>query len=228
MHAVETRCLTKVFHAKNPFSFVRSGTNSVIAIENVSFTADAGQSVAITGENGSGKTTLLKMLAGLVLPTSGSALVCGYDSVTGGKQARKRVGYAPAEERSLYWKLTARANLEFHAALHGLPSDISLERINRFIDALDLSAHAETRVEEYSSGMRQRLSVARCLLHDPEVLLLDEPTKCLDDRHSAVVRSLIKSLAKDKGKTIIFATHVRAEAEETADTVVNLGVGKTA
>ncbi len=215
--AVQTHNLTKVF---------QKGWNSqTVAVEGVSLTVQAGSVLAILGPNGAGKTTLLRILAGLALPSSGDARICGLDVIQEEGRARGLVGVSLGDDRSLYARLSGRRNLEFFAALHGLSRQDARERIDELGNILEIPL--DQSVQQSSSGIRQRILIARALLHDPSVLLLDEPTKSLDPASAQGLRAFIRErLARHLGKTVIIATHNLAEAEALGDQIAIMKEGR--
>lgn len=188
------------------------------ALEGVTLTVPAGATVAVLGPNGAGKSTLLRILAGLLRPTEGVAQVLGSKLPDEGWAVRGRVGFL-AHEPMLYRELTARENLAFHAGLFGVPR----ERVEEVLDAVGLGARAGDRVAELSRGMTQRVSVARAVLHDPEVLLLDEPVANLDPGAAAQVAPLIGA---GSGRTRILTSHDPDAAVAEADLVLALRDGR--
>ncbi|UUY04535.1 ABC transporter ATP-binding protein [Svornostia abyssi] len=188
------------------------------ALEGVTLTVPAGATVAVLGPNGAGKSTLLRILAGLLRPTEGVAQVLGSKLPDEGWAVRGRVGFL-AHEPMLYRELTARENLAFHAGLFG----VARERVDEVLDAVGLGARAGDRVAELSRGMTQRVSVARAVLHDPEVLLLDEPVANLDPGAAAQVAPLIGAAS---GRTRILTSHDPDAAVAEADLVLALRDGR--
>ncbi len=183
------------------------------ALESVTLSVVSGGAVSIIGRNGAGKTTLLKILATLVLPDGGRAAVCGLDVVSQSKAARRRIGIVTGDERSFYWRLSGRENLMLFGALHDIwPRDLR-RRAEELLAATGLSEKADAPVRSYSTGMRQRLALARCLLHEPDVLLLDEPNKGLDPvMQSKMIGYIRDELAGRGGRTVLLATHNLEEA----------------
>jgi ABC-2 type transport system ATP-binding protein len=197
----------------------------VEALRDVSFEIREGEIFGLIGPNGAGKTTLTKTIATLIQPTSGSVAVKGYDSVADDQNVRRQVGLAGAEERSFYWRLTAEQNLVFFARLHGLSGRTAKARIAELLALLELQDLARRRFAELSTGNKQRLSVARAMLANPPVLLLDEPTRSLDPIAAARMRSLIRSLATNN-TTIFLTSHNLTEVEELCDRVAVIGKGE--
>jgi ABC-2 type transport system ATP-binding protein len=207
---------------RNPFAWSRE---RVQALSGVSFTARRGELVGLLGPNGAGKTTLLKILCGLVLPDEGQARVLG---VPVGSPALARVlGLVHGEERSFYWRLTARENMAFFARLHQLPAALRDRRIADLLERVNLGGDADRRFSDFSSGMRQRLAIARALLADPPVVLMDEPTRSLDPVSAGEQRDWIRGELHGRlGKTILMATHNLHEAQALCDRVVVLAKGE--
>lgn len=181
-------------------------------LRGVDLAVDRGDWLALMGVNGAGKTTLLKVLAGLLLPDSGRASVAGFDVIREEQQARGLAGYVLADERSFYWRLTARQNLEFFAALNGLHGRAARDRICTLLDRLDLLDVADTSFATFSSGMKQRLAVARALLVRPRVLLMDEPARSLDAGHAAALWQFVREEISDRDGCVILVTHQVEEA----------------
>ena len=152
----------------------------VTALKSVSLEVEKGERIALLGPNGAGKTTLLKLIGGLLLPTQGEIVVNGFDTRRHNTAARKSVGFVMNEERSFFWRLNAKQNLEFFAALDNLSGKAMEERIRELIHFVGLESHLDKDVSTFSSGMKQRLALARGLIAEPEVLILDEPTRALD------------------------------------------------
>jgi len=205
--------------------FRRKFKPPVEALRNISFEIAAGEIFGLIGPNGAGKTTLTKVIATLVQPTSGCVTVNGHDTVADDQSVRRQVGLAGAEERSFYWRLTAEQNLLFFARLHGLSSHAAARRIAELLEMLELNAVGQRRFAELSTGNKQRLSVARAMLAEPPVLLLDEPTRSLDPIAAARTRALIKSLARNNA-TIFLTSHNLAEVEELCDRVAIINKGE--
>ena len=189
------------------------------ALDGIDLRVDPGESVAVLGPNGSGKSTLLRILAGLLRPTSGQVSVLGCTLPKETHLLRGRVGYL-GHEPILYRDLTPRENLELAAALHGLESEAISPRIEALFDAVGMSPRADDRVAELSAGMKQRIDICRAVLHDPELLLLDEPEAHLDPEARRRIAPLI---AAGNGRTRVAVSHDRGAATEDADFVLELG-----
>lgn len=195
------------------------------ALSGLSFRVQPGELVGLLGPNGAGKTTLLKTLSGLILPDEGRAIVRGLP--TSSMHLSKHLGLANGEERSFYWRLTAGENLDFFARLHGLTGKSRRDRVKALIVEMELGNQVDRRFGDLSAGMRQRLAIARGLLADPEVLLMDEPTRSLDPVHVDHLTTLIKSrLHADMGKSILLATHDLQVAERVCDRILVLQNGQ--
>jgi ABC-2 type transport system ATP-binding protein len=195
----------------------------VKALDNLSFSIDAGEIYGIIGPNGAGKTTLIKILSTLVLPDYGNASIMGFDVVSQEREVKPRIGVSVGEfTRTLYWRLTGRENLVFFARLKDV--DDPLGRSAELLDFFGLNESADQKVMEYSMGMKHKLSIAQALLTDPDVLLLDEPLTGIDPITAYDIKSLIKE--KMAEKTIIWTTHNLYEVEEMCDRVaiINRGV----
>lgn len=194
---------------------------SVTAVDAISFTARPGQVTGFLGPNGAGKTTTMRMLTGFMPPTSGKAVVAGYDVFENSLAVRQRVGYLP-ENVPLYRDMTALGYLMFIAEIRGIPDrrDKAMEVLER----VRLTDRANSRIRTLSKGMRQRVGVAQALIHDPEVLILDEPTIGLDPFQVLELRDLVKELGRDH--TVLFSTHILSEAEQVCDNVVIINRGQ--
>jgi ABC-2 type transport system ATP-binding protein len=200
-----------------------SRAERVEALQGVSFQAGAGEIFGLLGPNGAGKTTLLKILSCLILPTRGRAVVNGHDTQHAEAGVKSSIGYVTSDERSFYWRLSGRENLHFFARLCNLPTARVRGRCQALLDRLDLADKADHPFMTYSSGMKQRMAVARALLHDPPVLYMDEPTRSLDPLAARHLRSFIAdTLNRREGKTILLATHNLAEAEELCSRIAIL------
>ena len=195
------------------------------AIDAVSFSAPPGRVLVLLGPNGSGKTTTLKLISTLLLPDSGRILLAGAETRTDCSRARRDVGFAVANERSFFPRLSGRENLDFFAALEDVPRDQRPKRIRWALGMVGLHSDSHTLVMKFSSGMYQRLAIARALLKDPAILLLDEPTRSLDPASAMQFWKLVRSLS-EQGKTVLLATHNFSEAVSVGDSVVILRHGK--
>ncbi|MER5431218.1 ABC transporter ATP-binding protein [Streptomyces sp. NPDC002588] len=188
------------------------------ALQGLSLTVAQGEVHGLLGPNGAGKTTFVKILSTILLPTTGQAMVCGHDVVRHGRDVRRLIGVVMGGDRGLYTRLTGRQNLEFWGALQKVPRRVLHSRTEALLERLGLGAKADTRVETYSRGMKQRLHLARGLIGDARVLFLDEPTLGMDPVAALEFRKLIGELRSEQ-RTILLATHDMAEAESLCDRV---------
>lgn len=197
------------------------------ALNGVSFDVYPGEVVGLLGPNGAGKTTLLKIITSLILPTSGVVRIFGVDIAKHPDQARTKVGLVSCDERSFYWRLSGRQNLTFFGALHGLSGKHLTDRINSILDALGLLEAADAVYQTYSSGMKQRLSIARGILSEPAIIFYDEPTRSLDPLNTQNIRHWIRERrSKLPDQTHLVATNQLSEAEALCDRVVILNRGR--
>jgi ABC-type multidrug transport system ATPase subunit len=196
------------------------------ALVDVDLRVRRGSLVALVGSNGAGKTTLMKILATLLTSSSGTARVLGHDAARCPMECRRSIGYAAAEERSFYGRLTVLQNLAFFASLQGMCGAEFRARSVPLLETFGLEPHGKRRFAELSSGMKQSLSMVRSLLHDPPVLLLDEPTRSLSPDLAHHIWEQLRQLAHDKGKTILLATHNLGEVESVADEMAILHRGR--
>jgi ABC-2 type transport system ATP-binding protein len=199
---------------------------AVQALDGVSVNIDPGEVVALLGPNGAGKSTLIRILATTVLADSGRASVGGWDAASDPAAAKRACGLMLGDERSWYWRISGRHNLEFFAALYGLRRAEARSRAAELLDLFGLTEAADRRFGGYSAGMRARLSLARALITDPPVLLLDEPTRNLDPVASVRFRELVLRLARQRPAAVLFATHQLHEASEVATRVIALSAGR--
>src|SRR6266498_4440867 len=211
MAVVEARDLHRVY--KTHTGTIRRRVKEVEAVRGVSFQIEKGELFGLLGPNGAGKTTTIKMLITLLIPTSGSASVLGYDVVREAREVRRRIGYVFGGDKGLYDRLSALDNLRYFAEVYRVPTRTQRARIAELLELVGLKGRERERVETYSRGMRQRLHIARGLLHDPPVLFLDEPTLGLDPVGARELRSLVAAL-QEGGKTILLTTHYMFEADE--------------
>lgn len=226
--SIEAINLEKKYLTKKRIGLVSSEKEVVEALKGVSFEVGDGEIVGLLGPNGAGKTTTVKILSTLLIPDSGRALVNGLDVVKEAKKVRKIIGIMLTVEKGFYGKLTGKENLEYFSALYGLKKDFSRRKISELMDLLGLrELGAEDKLfEEYSLGMKARLSLARALLKDPPVLILDEPTLGLDPPSSRKIRELVMSLAKEEDKTVLYTTHNMFEAEILCDRILLINEGE--
>ncbi len=197
----------------------------VEAVRGITFHVDEGELFGLLGPNGAGKTTTIKMLITLLIPTSGSARVLGHDVVKDAREVRKRIGYVFGGERGLYERLSALDNLRYFAELYSVPPREQKRRIAELVELVGLAGREKERVEGFSRGMKQRLHIARGLLHDPPVIFLDEPTIGLDPVGARELRATIASLA-EQGKTVLLTTHYMFEADTLCNRIAVIAKGR--
>jgi ABC-2 type transport system ATP-binding protein len=184
-----------------------------VALDGLSLTVPAGGFCSLLGANGAGKATTMKVLCTLLLPDAGTARVAGFDVVARPREVRERLGVSIRGERSVYWRLSGRQNLEYFARLAGLRGDDRRRRIDGVIDLIGLAERIDDYVERYSMGMKQRLAIGCALVHDPPVLLLDEPTIGLDPHGARALRAFVRQeLCRQRGSTVLYTTHYMHEA----------------
>lgn len=214
----------------NPVIQVRGVTkefskNGVRAVDDVTFDTAPGEVVGLLGANGAGKTTIAKMLSTLLRPTAGAVGIDGYDTVNDSRAVRARLGVLLGSDTGLYDRLSARENIRYFAALNGLDRKTSELRSEELTDLLGLHSFMDRLVTTYSSGMKQRTALARAVVHDPPVLILDEPTTALDVGTTLAVHAYV-SLSRDEGKTVILSSHDTSELEHLCDRVLTIDAGR--
>jgi ABC-2 type transport system ATP-binding protein len=223
MAAIEAKDLRRTY--KTSTGVFRRRTLEVEAVRGVSFEVAEGELFGLLGPNGAGKTTTIKMLITLLIPTSGSAHVLGLDVVKNPREVRKRIGYVFGGERGLYERLSGLDNLRYFAELYAVPPRDQKRRIAELLALVGLTGREKERVEGYSRGMRQRLHIARGLLHDPPVVFLDEPTIGVDPVGARELRKTISSLT-EAGKTVLLTTHYMFEADELCQRIAVINKGQ--
>ncbi len=206
---IEATGLTKVFKDKKRGEFR--------AVDSVSFTCRPGQIYGLLGANGAGKTTTLRLLATLLRPTQGSAVVAGFDVVADAQKVRANVGFL-ATSTALYGRLTVRETIAYFGRLNGLTDDLIQTRTGLLAAELDMHDFLDRRVDKLSTGMKQKTSIARTLVHDPAVLIFDEPTLGLDVMAARAIVRFVRD-CRGRGKTVIYSTHVMSEVEKLCDTI---------
>jgi ABC-2 type transport system ATP-binding protein len=222
--AIETHDLTKVFRPQTGWRRLQR-QRPTTAVSDVSLAVPAGQIFGLLGPNGAGKTTLTKLLCTLIRPTSGRATVAGIP-LEQGQAIRRVAGLVVTDERSFYWRLSGRRNLEFFAAMHGLYHEAARRRIDEMLLAVNMRDDADTWFSRYSTGMRQRLAIARALLHRPSILFLDEPSRSLDPVATRQLHTLIRDLVDSQGMTVFLITHDMSEAESLCQQVAVMHQGR--
>ena len=223
MPAIEFDGVSRTFWAR-PGVFRRRSIE-VRALTDVSFSVEPGELFGLLGPNGAGKTTSIKILTTLLLPTSGRARVLGFDPASEPQRVRPQIGYVFGGDRGLYDRLSARDNLSYFADVYRVPAREKQRRIDELLDVVGLRGRERERVETFSRGMKQRLHIARGLLHDPPVLFLDEPTIGLDPVGARELRETVAGL-QSAGKTILLTTHYMYEADELCSRVAVITGGR--
>jgi len=223
MNAIEVSKLKRIY--KTTLGVFKRKIKTVNAVDGVSFDVNSGELFGLLGPNGAGKTTTVKILTTLLIPTSGSARILGMDIVKDANKIRSHIGFIFGGERGLYWRLSGIDNLRYFASLYYVEPDVAKKRIEYLLDLVSLKDRGQEKVEGYSRGMKQRLHIARALLHDPEVLFLDEPTIGLDPVGARELRQVVMNLQSEK-KTILLTTHYMFEADALCQRVAVIDHGK--
>jgi sodium transport system ATP-binding protein len=206
---IEARGLTKVFHDKK--------RGEIFAANDISFRVQPGQIYGLLGANGAGKTTTLRMLATLLVPTRGTATVAGFDAAREPEKVRANVGFLAAST-ALYARLTAREMITYFGRLNGMADPAIKARIQHLSAELDMDEFLDRRCDKFSTGMKQKTSIARTLVHDPAVMIFDEPTLGLDVMTARAIVRFVRD-CRGRGKTVIYSTHVMSEVEKICDTI---------
>ena len=213
---VEARGLTKIFHDDS--------RGEVRAVYRVDFACQPGEIFGLLGANGAGKTTTLRMLSTVLTPSAGTARVMGHDVRREAEEVRRHLGFYSAST-ALYPLLTGRETLEFFARINGYPGDRVAARVGELVERFGIGDYADVRVDKLSQGMKQKVSIARTIAHDPPVLIFDEPTVGLDVINALEMQKVIADL-RAEGKTIIFSTHIMSEAERLCDRIAIIHRGR--
>lgn len=213
---VRTESLSKVFYDEN--------RGEVNAVDQVDIHCERGEILGLLGANGAGKTTTLRMLSTVLRPTRGSAWVMGHEVRQAPERVRASLGFYSAST-ALYPKITPRETLTFFARVNRYPAEKVERRVEELVDRFKIEDYADTRVEKLSSGMKQKVSIARTVAHDPPVLIFDEPTVALDVLNAIELRGIISRL-RDEGKAILFSTHIMSEAEQLCDRIAIIHHGR--
>lgn len=213
---IEARHLVKRFRDRK--------RGSVCAVDGVSFCCRPGEIYGLLGANGAGKTTLLRMLATILAPTEGVAIVAGFDVAKDPQMVRSRVGFL-STATALYGRLSAQEMVEYFGRLHGLEESALCRRIDELFTRLGMNEFRDRRCDRLSSGMRQKVSIVRTLVHDPSVMIFDEPTSGLDVMAARAIVAFIRE-CRDSGRTVVFSTHVMSEAEKLCDRIGIIHDGK--
>lgn len=213
---VRTRSLSKVFYDDS--------RGEVQAVDRVDLACDRGEILGLLGANGAGKTTVLRILSTVLQPTAGQAWIMGHEVREAPEQVRSKLGFYSAST-ALYPKISPRETLRFFAKVNRYPRKQVTDRVEELVHRFGLEEYADTRVEKLSSGMKQKVSIARTVVHDPPVLIFDEPTVALDVLNAIELRDIISGL-RDEGKAILFSTHIMSEAEQLCDRIAIIHHGK--
>jgi len=213
---IESRSLSKSFKDKK--------RGEIRAVDKVSFLCKPGQIYGLLGANGAGKTTTLRMLATILEPSDGTALVCGHDVIEDPQKVRANVGFLSAAT-ALYPRLSSQEMVEYFGRLNGLDESTLSKRIDDIFGRLDMNSFRDRRCDKLSTGMKQKTSIARTLIHDPQVMIFDEPTLGLDIMTARTIIEFIRE-CRHRGKTVIFSTHVMSEVEKLCDTIGIIQSGK--
>src|SRR5258708_22514976 len=213
---IEARGLSKPFQDKK--------RGEIRAVDTVSFTCQPGKIYGLVGAHGAGKTTPLRMLATILEPTDGTAVVCGHDVVEQPEKVRANVGFL-STATALYPRLTSQEMVEYFGRLNGLDEAVLKKRVNDIFNRLDMNSFRDRRCDKLSTGMKQKTSIARTLVHDPPVMIFDEPTLGLHVMTARTITAFIRE-CRDKGKTVIFATHVMSEVQKLCDFIGIIHDGK--
>ena len=229
-YAIEAVGLTKRFPrrrklrqiARHPFRM-----ETIAALNGVNLQVEEGELFGILGPNGAGKTTLIKLLSTLILPDEGEAWVNGYNIFHEEENIKRSIGLVTGEERSFYWRLSGRRNLQFFATLHNMSPFQIQKRINSILEILELQEKVDDLFYTYSTGIKQELALARGLINDPQILFIDEPTRSLDPVAARNIRKFIREkLVKEQGKTVFLATHNLEEAGQICDRLAIIDRGR--
>ena len=212
---IQVEGLTKIFHDKK--------RGKVVAVNNLEFNCRKGQIFGLLGPNGAGKTTTLRVLATMMLPTKGKAMVNGLDVVKHAAKVRSQIGFL-SSETGLYDRFTPRETVLFFGRINGMEDKTIKKRTTEIFHNLDMEDFQDVRVNKLSTGMKQKLSIARSIIHDPPVLILDEPTVGLDIITAKTVIEYVKNF-RDQGKCIIYSTHIMREAERLCDVIAIIHQG---
>src|SRR6201991_3169013 len=221
--AIEARGLRRTYRTRT--GWLNPRRVEIDAVRGVDLEVRRGELFGLLGRNGAGKTTTIKMLNTLLIPTAGTARVCGYDVVTHTREVGRRIGYVFGGDRGLYDRLSALDNLRYFAELYAVPAREQRARIGELLELVGLSGRERERVEGYSRGMRQRLHIARGLLHRPEVLFLDEPSIGIDPVGARELRQTVKALV-EIGTTVLLTTHYMFEADELCHRIAVISGGR--
>jgi ABC-2 type transport system ATP-binding protein len=221
--AIEAQGLRRTYTSRS--GWLRPRRTQFHAVQGLDLTVDRGELFGLLGPNGAGKTTTIKMLNTLLIPTAGTARVCGFDVVRETREVRRRIGYVFGGDRGLYDRLSAWDNLRYFAELYGVAGRDQRRRIEELLELVGLAGREKDRVEGYSRGMRQRLHIARGLLHSPQLLFMDEPSIGVDPVGARELRATVANLVAT-GTTVLLTTHYMAEADELCNRIAVIAGGK--
>lgn len=212
---IQVAGLTKIFNDKK--------RGEIVAVNNLKFNCREGQIFGLLGPNGAGKTTTLRILATMMLPTKGEVIINGFDVVKDANKVRRQIGFL-SSETGLYDRFTPRETIKFFGRINGMEDKIIEKKMAEIFHNLDMEDFQEVRVHKLSTGMKQKLSIARCIIHDPPILILDEPTLGLDIITARTVTGYVKRF-REQGKCIIYSTHLMREAERLCDVIAIIHQG---
>lgn len=224
--AIETHDLVMRFPQQQGWRALFKWEAGKTALDEVNIRIEQGEIFGLLGPNGAGKTTLVKILSTLQTPTAGKAYVAGLDVVKESLNVRRKLGVVYGDERTFFWRLSAFDNLLFYASLFGMSNKEGKKRAMELLELVGLAESAHLRMHHYSSGMKQRASIARGLLNDPEILIMDEPTRSLDPVGALELRTLVKERVLSEHRTVLIATNIMAEAEHLCDRIAFLANGR--
>ncbi len=222
-NVISIKNLIRVYNIKE--GLLKQEKKVVNAVNDISFSVKKGEIFGLLGPNGAGKTTTIKIMTTLLAPSSGEVKVLGYDSFGEEKYIRPRINFIFGGERSLYWRLSAKDNLQFFCDQYLIPKARQNEIIDNLLDRVGLLEEKNRKVENFSKGMKQRLQIARSLINDPEIIFLDEPSIGLDPVGARDLKKIVRELS-DSGKTVVLTTHYMPEAEELCDTIAIIDKGR--
>lgn len=220
---ISIKNLTRIYNIKE--GLLKQEKKVVNAVNDVSFEVKKGEIFGLLGPNGAGKTTIIKVMTTLLAPSSGEVKILGYDSFGEEKYIRPRINFIFGGERSLYWRLSAKDNLQFFCDQYLVPKSKQIQIIDTLLDRVGLLEEKNRKVENFSKGMKQRLQIARSLINDPEIIFLDEPSIGLDPVGARDLKKIVRQLS-DSGKTVVLTTHYMPEAEELCDRIAIIDKGK--
>lgn len=221
--AISVRNLTRTYQTKE--GIMNAKKKKVEALRGISFDIEQGEIFGLLGPNGAGKTTTIKILTTLLAPTDGEAKVLGFDAFGEEKYIRPRINFIFGGERSLYWRLSGEDNLKYFADLYKIERKRQPQILERVLEEMGLTDYKKRKVETYSKGMKQKLQIARCLLNNPDIIFLDEPSIGLDPVAARALKAMIKNFSS-QGKTVVLTTHYMQEAEELCNRIAIIDQGE--